>query len=85
MQVKIPITITAVAVFKTSYLTAESVQLEIVDGVVVSVKPLTRAPDMFATAIAQCTPVLWDTSKTNPPYKAPNEEPKPAKPNPKKG
>ena len=82
----IKITIQAVAAFKHDYLTGESVLLDIKDGIVVKVTPLTRAPDQHATAISQCIPTLWSTLKTNPIYREQDEvKPKPAKPAAKEG
>ena len=69
------VSLKAVAVFKQDYLTAEAVELEIVDGVVVAIRYLTRAPDQHATAVSQCMPILWSTLATNPIYKEqPHEE-----------
>lgn len=56
---------TAVAAFKTDELLAEAVELEIVDGVVVSAKRLCRGPDLPVNAISQGTRILWKTHKTN--------------------
>lgn len=75
MSKKVPITLTAVAAYKVDYLTAESVLIEIEDGVVVKVTPVTRAPDQHATAIHKCHPLLWSTLRTNPAYEPTNEQP----------
>lgn len=82
---KIPLTLKAVAAFKHDYLTAESVELDIVDGIVVGIRHLTRAPDQHSTAVAQCIPILWSTLTTNKPPRVQDEEPAAPKPIVKKG
>jgi hypothetical protein len=54
------ITVSAVAVVSVSPTLAEAVELIIENGVVTSIKPLTRAPDAPATAIVKAEQALWN-------------------------
>lgn len=60
------ITIRAVATFTTSdSFLCEAIELEIVNGVVVSHKMLTRAPDLPAVAIGAAQRQLWGSMRAN--------------------
>ena len=61
----VPITMTAVAVWKTDSFLAEAVELTIVDGIVVSTRRLNRAPDLPASAVGQAQRTLWNQFQTN--------------------
>lgn len=56
-----PVTAKAVSVYRyPGRLLSEAVELEIVNGVVISVKKLTRAEDSFNTSISRATKRLWE-------------------------
>ena len=63
----LPVTLEAVAVFRTDHILHESVRLKIVDGIVTSVEYLTRGPDMASTAVGQADRCLWSTIANNVP------------------
>lgn len=47
-------------VAKVSHLLYEAVEVELKDGVVVSVKSVSRAPDLAATAVGHCSRRIWE-------------------------
>lgn len=53
------LTCEAVTAYRIGDFTYESAKLTIVDGVVVHVEQLTRAPDMSAVAVGKAQSVLW--------------------------
>ena len=55
----IAVTGTFFTVVKESHLLYEALEIEIVDGVVVSVTSLNRAPDLSQVAIGNCQRRLW--------------------------
>lgn len=58
----IAITGTFFTVVKESHLLYEALEIEIIDGVVVSVTSLNRAPDLSQIAIGNCQRRLWQVA-----------------------
>lgn len=61
LQDNFPIEVTGkfVTVNKNSHLLYEAFEIEVYKGIVVSVKPLSRAPDLSQIAIGSCQRQLW--------------------------
>jgi hypothetical protein len=55
----LPVTGRFVGVGKSSHLLYEAFEVTLKDGVVVEVKPLSRAPDLAANAVGACAHEIW--------------------------
>lgn len=51
-------------VAKDSHLLFSAFQIDVVDGVVVEIKCLSRAPDLLASAVGYAQSELWSASRT---------------------
>lgn len=59
-----PITCKSIAVFKVDDLLTLAVELEIIDGKVVSIKNVSRAPNVPASTIGAGNKNLWDQARS---------------------
>jgi hypothetical protein len=59
----LPETLTCLTVCQTNYLSSEAWEIQIENGVVVSAKKLTGAPDVMSIVVGRCAARLWEINR----------------------